>query len=68
MVHARQSGYAGDPSQQFPPRPVFGDYSAALWFQIPQEAKEIIVGDDLAVKQYIRRTEERVKIHNGEVE
>ena len=52
---------------ELPHRPVLGEYSDSLWFQLPQEAREIIVGDDLATKQYIRRVEERVRIHNGDV-
>ncbi len=46
------------------PRPVFTEYSDELWSQIPLEAKENITFDDLAMKKYIRRTEERARIHN----
>lgn len=45
-------------------RPVFSEYSPELWSQIPTEAQENIVSDDLASKEYIKRTEERIRIHN----
>ena len=48
------------------PRPVFTSYTDELWFAIPADAIDNIVADDLACKQYIKRTEERAKIHNGE--
>ena len=43
-------------------------YSDILWNQIPVEAQDAISSDDLACKKYIRRTEERIRIHNGESE
>jgi len=62
------SGCATAPHVPFtpPPRPVFSEYTDAIWQVTPLEAIENIVADDLACKQYIRRTEERAKIHNGE--
>lgn len=49
-----------------PPRPWFSDYPVTLWNQIPKDAQDRIRVDDLACKKYIRSTEERAAIHNGE--
>jgi hypothetical protein len=49
-----------------PNRPVFTEYTDALWQSLPLEAVENITADDLACKQYIREAEARIRIHNGE--
>ena len=47
-----------------PERPEFAEYPDALWETIPANARLNIVDDDLAMKEYILKCEERARIHN----
>ena len=47
-----------------PERPVFENYTQALWDAIPEEARIKISNDDLAMKDYIKQVEIRTEIHN----
>ena len=51
-----------------PPRPIFYPYDDFLWNQIPKQAQDAISSDDLACKQYVKRVEARITIHNGKEE
>jgi len=63
------SGCASEPPHlpiDAPPRPIFEEYSEALWQSIPREAREKIVADDINMKRYIKTVEARIEIHNGQ--
>ena len=48
-----------------PHRPLLQDVQpGAVWDAVPLEAKEIWIGNDLELKTYARRLEERIRIHN----
>lgn len=47
-----------------PERPMFSEYSEALWNTVPMAAQENIVKDDLSMKEYILACEAAAKIHN----
>ena len=55
-----------DTSIDLPPRPVLIDWPQELIARTPPEAIEIAKSNDLALKEYARRLEERVRIHNEE--
>lgn len=46
------------------PRPVFSEYTIDEWNAITKDSQKKINADDLAMKAYIKRVEERVRIHN----
>ncbi len=47
-----------------PPEPVYREYTVELWRQIPREAREIIVHDQIEMDKYVETVERRAEIHN----
>jgi len=48
-----------------PHRPLLQDMPAGpVWDAVPLDAKEVWIGNDLEMKAYARRLEERIRIHN----
>lgn len=47
-----------------PPRPVLIDWPQEVLDRTPLEAQDIASHNDLAVKEYARKLEERIRLHN----
>lgn len=53
-----------DPTIGLPPRPVLIDVDQALWERLPPEAQDTWTHNDLALKEYARKLESRIKLHD----